>query len=58
MIQIPPVIVLPQPPAPTPAYRIERIGHDQMRLDARDVMLTRHEAFRLIGELERMASTL
>jgi hypothetical protein len=48
-------IVLP----PIPSSRvIERIGKDAMRVAIPPCVLTREEAFRLIGELERLASTL
>ena len=50
------MITIPPPPV-TPVWLLERLGHDKMRVMF-DGILTRHEAFRLIGELERMVASL
>lgn len=56
-------IVMPPPPVPLvqaikPARVMERIGKDAMRVSIPPCILTREQAFRLIGELERLAGTL
>lgn len=56
MLPLPP---LPLPPRPQPSvpWKLEKLGYDKAKLVI-DTTLTRHECFRLIGELERMAQTL
>ena len=50
----PPPLVLP----PQPRYRLTKEGFDRLRVDIPNQVLTRQEAFRLIGELERLAQSL
>ena len=56
MLPLPPLPLPPRSPQPA-QWTLERLGHDKAKLII-DTTLTRHECFRLIGELERMATTL
>lgn len=57
MLPMPPPLPLPMPkPRELPAI-IKQIGYDKMRVKV-DAELSRVEAFRLIGQLERMAALL
>lgn len=63
MLQLPlPPLPLPPPnyEAPllrNPVWELQRYGFNSMSVKI-DAKLTRHDAFRLIGELERMAASL
>lgn len=48
----------PLPPlTPKPQWDMQKLGYDKMQLTV-NATLTRAQAFRLIGQLERLASTL
>lgn len=50
------MIKIAPPPPPAPKWAVELVDYNQVRVSVPDQVLTRHEAFRLIGELERAAS--
>ena len=55
-------LVLNRPaPLPLPSkIAVEKVGYDclEVRIDTTRHTMTRHEAFRFIGELERIAASL
>lgn len=53
------MITIPPPPVAA-VWELTRLGRNKMQLvvPTFGIILTRHEAFRLIGELERMAASL
>lgn len=46
------------PPLPAPAFELVREGKDKLQVIVNAPALTRQQVYRLIGELERIASTL
>lgn len=59
-LPLPPPLPLPLPPALHEKIEIRKIGFDKLEVRVGSIteIITRNEAFRLLGKLEREAATL